>query len=78
MLLNKISWRNEEILREKLEKRRCLYANINRGPFIILRSKFQIAAERLLSDKSIILFLFLLVFSTNPPKYIALYKLLYS
>jgi len=39
-------------LSEKLEKRRCLYANINRGPFIILRSKFQIAAERLLSDKS--------------------------
>jgi len=45
-------WRNEEISSEKLEKRQCLYANISRGAFIILQLKFQIAAERLLSNKS--------------------------
>ena len=51
MLLNKISWRNEEILSEKLEKRRCLYANISGGAFIILQPKFQIAVEKIIKQQ---------------------------
>jgi len=36
---------------EKLEKRRCLYANISRGAFLILQPKFQIAAERIIKQQ---------------------------
>ena len=51
LLLNNFSSRNEEILSEKLEKRRCLYANISGGAFIILQPKFQIAVEKIIKQQ---------------------------